>query len=817
MKSLEKDRSRRYESAGAFATDVQRYLDDEPVLACPPSTMYKFHKFARKHRAAIATAVAIAASLILGTTASAWQAVRATTAEAQANANATQAQEKAHEATAQRNEAERQRDEVKALNDKLAAKEQQLQRTLYASDMNLAQQAWEAGDIRRVRELLERHRPHPGESDLRHFEWHYLNRLCHQELLTLDGRSGAAWHVAYSPDGKRLASAHHGFGKDPVVRVWDAQTGRELLALEGAGRFLAFSPDGKRLAAANRNGQGGEVKMWDAQTGQDLTTFKGHTGSLTVAFSPDGKRLACGSAPWDSTKQVYGAGEVKVWDVQTGRELLVLKHTGSLTVAYSPDGKRLASAGPKPGPAAKVGEVKVWDAETGQEVFTVEAPAVNDSDRTVAYSPDGKRLTHVSWSDGDSSTITVWDAQTGRELLTQKTQGQVTSVAFSPDGKRLVTGAGGSMTGALIDRAARVWDAETGQELYSLKGHALVVTSVAFSPDGSRLAAASYDGTVKVWDATTSQEARALPPGILSPDGKHLAGAVGNEVKVWDTQTGRETLTLTGHRGRVRGVAFSPDGRRLVSAAADRTVKVWDAQTGQELRTFKGFAGPVDAREYVRGIPKDGEASTGPVAVSPDGRRVASGNSVWDGTRRDWTTEVKVWDAQTGREVVTYKGNAGWITSVAYSPDGKRLASAGRGFPGAGGGEIKVWDAETGQELHTLPDSGLSLAFSPDGRRIAGPLGGYRVGEVKVWDAETGRELLTLQGHASVVRSVAFSPDGQRLASGGFDSMVRVWDAQTGQQLLALKDGGNYVAFSRDGHWLVTDRHLWDATPLPEK
>src|SRR3954470_2085537 len=135
MKSLEKDRGRRYESASAFATDIRRYLDDEPVLACPPSTMYKFHKFARKHRAALATAVALAASLILGTTASAWQAVRATTAEAQANANEAQAQEKAQEATAQRDEAQKQRDEVRALNDRL-------QRTLYAAHMTVAQHTW---------------------------------------------------------------------------------------------------------------------------------------------------------------------------------------------------------------------------------------------------------------------------------------------------------------------------------------------------------------------------------------------------------------------------------------------------------------------------------------------------------------------------------------------------------------------------------------------------------------------------------------------------------------------------------------------------
>src|SRR5262249_7874832 len=157
MKSLEKDRGRRYESASAFATDVQRYLDDEPILAGPPSTMYKLHKFARKHRAVLATAVAIAASLILGTTASAWQAVRATTAEAQANANEQKAVANEQKAVANAAAAQEKRDEVQVLNDKLAAKEQQLQRTLYAAHMNLAQHAWDAGGYALAREMLAQH------------------------------------------------------------------------------------------------------------------------------------------------------------------------------------------------------------------------------------------------------------------------------------------------------------------------------------------------------------------------------------------------------------------------------------------------------------------------------------------------------------------------------------------------------------------------------------------------------------------------------------------------------------------------------------
>ncbi len=712
MKCLEKDRRRRYETANGLAMDLLRHLNNEPVVARPPSAAYRVQKFVRRNQVMVTAAAIVGVVLVLGTLVSLWQAVRATKAQA----NETE---------------ERHRAEAQA----------------YVANMNLAQQAWEQNDPRRLRVLLDRTAAYPD----RGFEWYYWERQLHSELKTLRGHSGAVSSVAFSPDGRRIVTGSY----DHTAKVWEADTFKELLTLGGHGgriTSVSCSPDGRRMATGNSDHT---ATVWDTATGKELVTLKGHNGAVvSVAFSPDGQQVATGCE--DAT--------AKVWDAATGKALATLTgHTARVaTVVFSPDGRCVATA-------SWDNTARVWDAATGEKMLTLAGHS--NAVASVAFCPDGQRIV----TGGFDGTVRVWEMANGKQSSTFNDLWSVCSVAFSPDGRRILAGGG--------DGTARVWEAAGGKTLLTLKGHRHVVCSVAFSPDGQRIVTGSNDGTAKVWRAIPGNEALSLKGHTnwvtslaFSPDGRRLVtGSMDQTAKVWDTARAKELLTLTSHTDVVFSVAFSPDGQWIVTGSADGTAKVWEAATGKELRTLRGHTATVIG-----------------VAIAPDGGRIATASL--DRTAR-------VWDAASGQPLLTLTGQLSYVLSVAFSPDGRRIATGG--FDNT----AKVWDAVSGRELLTLAGhAGVvrPVAFSPDGQQI---VTGSADGTAAVWEAESGRRLVVLAGHDMDINSVAFSPDGRRIVTGSMDGTAKVWDAGSGQELLTLKRHGNTVssvAFSPDGRRIAT-------------
>lgn len=737
LKCLQKDRERRYESAGELSRDVQRYLRGEPIDAKRDSRLYVLRKQLRRHRVAVAAALAVFTSLvvgIIGTTRATWRAQRAE-ADAQARALAeSRLREKADWES-------------------------------YKACLAAADAALTANNTAMAKARLDAAPP-----NLRGWEWRYLSNRLDQSLAT---------HVMSAPPAARFA-----LSSDARTALVPLRDGRLLTIdpLTGKTREIASPPadmvtamalsrDGLRIALGLRNG---EVCLCRPEDGREIRRFQAHAGGPVSAltFSPDGKLLASGGAA------AGGSDSIRIWDAETAEARAVLGGAVSwvTALAFRADGRVLASAYTKTSAG-----FRLWDVEAARELLAVDYEGLDV--HQLAFSPDGGLLAVAS----QDSSIRLYDTS-GHELraLSGHSAG-VSHVAFSTDGARLAS--------ASADQTLRVWDPATGAALACRRGHLNLVNQVEFLAGGDRLVSMSFaELALKTWDAASNEEPATFDTGKyfvlfvgFSTDGKRLF----THQRSWDTTTGQPLARLSTRdgwdvnswirpdetfewatNGPLAGsgtllragnplirttnallfrVVASPDGRRFALAFQRGVIQLFRAEDGELLREI-----PVDPTS-VRGA-----------AFSHDGESLIA----WTSKGR-WT----MWDVASGREKLTHTHGSDLLVNAAFSRDDKLLATAS--YDGA----ARICDAATGNELHVLRPIGApegdqsvvwSVAFSPDGARLAT---GSKDRRIRLWDVATGQELFALTRHAGTVMCLAWSPDGTQLASGGFDGTVCLWDS----------------------------------------
>ncbi len=652
-----------------------------------------------------------------------------------------------------------------------------------------------------------------------------LDAATGRALHLLEGHDDAVGRVAFSPDGKTLATA----GFDRNVILWDVEKGTKKKVLEGhtdSVYSVAFSPDGKWLASGSFDRT---VRLWEAGSGKHVATFKHRQGSIrAVAFSPDSTKLASGGAD----------KSIRLWDVARREALLVLKgHDDAVrSVAFSPDGKRILSG-------AEDSTVRLWDIASGKQIGMYRSNGVV---REAAFSPRGRSVATVSEDRGvrilDPDTLTQrmlqfahteaatclayapdaralftggsdriirhWQAaiEARSALLTLRSDGKQMWVAsYSPDGKWLATGG--------ADRLLRVLPARQGARRWSAQGAVRAVLGLSVSPDGKTLAGACADGTIRLWDRDSGKLRASLAGhkyqawlAVFSPDGRKLASVAGPwqqnaadngqaEARVWDLTTNREIGELPGHISPVMAVAWSPDGKMIVTGMRNGGVRLFDAASRKELRVLPGH--------------KEGARAA---VFSPEGRYLATGG--FDG-------KVRIWEVASGKEVAVLQGPDKGVNAVAWSADGRHLAAVSRPGEKQEPGEVRLWSISREDESapafrqravlkgHTAHV--LSCAFSPDSKTLASAGGVYSsFGEVILWDVATGKERMLLHGHRQWVEALAFSKDSRTLYSGGgtYDSPgeVRAWLVEDAGWWVPNAHKGQLccAAWSKDGKLLAT-------------
>jgi serine/threonine protein kinase/WD40 repeat protein len=784
MKALEKDRTRRYATANGMAADVKRYLNNEPVVARPPSSGYRFQKAIRRNKLAFGAATAVVAALVVGIAISTWKTVQATKAQ--------------RETEAARNDERRLRIEAQAA--ALAAR-----RIAYSSDMNAVEQALRENDLGRARMLLKRQKPQPSELDLRDWEWRYLwsqARADDHDIFVV-GPRWSAYPLSFSADGRMLARELQGGN----MMVTDVVSRRAVLQRVNA-RLPIFAHHSNRLAFVTKDSSTTNdiITMLDIPTQKETQLVRYSNFTQWLGFTPDDRQLLAVSIPPGTDMREGFPSDLTAWDAGTGRQLWQRSIEGRplwvrwRPYAISPDGAAFAAALPS-------GRVQVLETRDGNERFTV--TATEELSLCVMFSPDSATLlTGAGFSD---PIIRLWDARSGqaRGSMDGHSSAYVTDLLFTPDGSRLLSSS--------ADQTIRLWDWTTRKPAGLLRGHLDEVDGMALAPDGRTLASRCKDGSIYLWDLNKpfGQLGYQTLPGRLrlgsrlaqfTPDSRSILGVESSGgVALWDAHTLKETHRLSGLSTNA-AIGLSPDSRWLVSSARHDKLSVSDVASGSE-RTNLNFNAPPSGLDDWKFI--DG----GKFLVTVSGPATNAVLQCWDTdswqrkgsiplhftTLLDYSINLEPKSFSLPNIYAVMADGAFYLFNVtrlneapkvletnlelndwAGSPDGRMAAAADSS------GMVRIWDVATLQPLPTLKGFKLgshSVAFSPDNRRLAAGSNGREA--VKLWDCETWQEVLTLSGEGSRFGSLTFSPDGRYLMAVNDAGLAHLWMAPTWEEIAA--------------------------------
>ncbi len=751
MKAIDKEPKSRYQSARALAEDLGNFIHDLPIKARRHSLRERFLRWSRRHQGVAAALCLAITSLILLATFSSFSALKQSALRAESESRGRQLAARGEELEAQRKEQQKQAVILKEQSD-------ELQRSLYYAQMNLASAAAEkAAGVKTIKAKLQSTHPDVIGKDLRGWEWHYLLGLVNQETLAWE-EGGWTWEVSYSPDGTKIVYAINGFGI--VVHSADRREIIRVIRTNGA-HNAQWSPDGKSIASSDYVGN---IYIWDAETYEERHRMRAdeHIGVTGLCWSPDSSRLA---------SSVPRRKNIVIWNADTGQSERTLKTPNDCAqIAWSPLDNIIAARMSVPHEG-----VSTWlyNTESGDILKKLRSP-----DKAgiggVCWNEDGTRLV-------TSTPVHVWDWQ-AEKIIAKGPKADRAVVAWRPGHQQI---AFTSMSGITL------WDVDSKQVVREFYGQA-AVESLSWSPAGNQFASCGLDMTVRFWDTNARAPLQeTIGDGrndnlAWDASGRYLIGnSAKNFANVWDTKKHSVTTRLFADNkdlesNRLWTVAVNQQDDRMAFGGTNKHVRVWDRST-DTVEIYEGIVGETKA-----------------LAWSSDGRLAAicwpphyDPETSSAGTKT--ANNLVIWDAG-GKLIGGPKPtHGGFGMGLSWHPDGTTIATA------ASDSVIRIWESDTLDLQLEVPMPNTffensELRYSPDGRRLASA----NQDGIFVWDAESGEMLGRFDEIRKNFRTLDWSPDGRMLAAGSYDS-TSVWEVEHGRLAIKFNIGVQRVRWAPDG------------------